>query len=707
MSDQAGAEALSPEHEGLIRALADHYGVIEFYWDVQGQQHFTTDRARVAILEAMDVDCRTVAAAQRALDDAKAEAWKDLAAPVAVANEGVEPKVPVCLFPEAKQLDWRLQLEDGSERSGSVETGMLALLDRQASAPHLCRQEFVLPLPLPAGYHRLVLTEQPSGRASRLSLIVAPHRAWLPETLQSGGRCWGVSAQLYGLRSNSNFGIGDFGDLRVLIEWAAKEGATFIGLNPLHALAVRGSGQCSPYTPLDRRQLNALYLDLPSAIEQLAAERTRAFLQRENVQSQLEALRSTGFVAYDDVARLKFELLELLYTDFREHHLAKNTPLAAEYRHFVKDEGESLRQFGLFAALQEQFQGEDPAVWGWPAWPAAYRNPDAEEVREFYVAHLDRVDFYQFLCWLSDRQLGAVEGVCKENALAVGLYLDVALGAGRGGAEVWTSQSLYALAASAGAPPDALGPQGQNWGLPPLIPHRLRSAAYEPFIRVLQVAMKHAGAIRLDHVMSLMRLFWVPESLSAAEGAYVRYPLDDLIRIVALESQRNGCLVIGEDLGTVPDEVRAAMHSYGILSYKVLYFTKCAPDVFIAAEDYPRDALVVTSTHDLATLAGWWEEHDLETRARLELHTPDLLDQLRRERQIDRRNLTELLHVRGFSSESHDLSASIHEYLGRSPSMLQAVQLEDLTGERAQPNLPGTVHEHPNWQRKLRVAVPE
>src|SRR5690606_15954827 len=315
----------------------------------------------------------------------------------------------------------------------------------------------------------------------------------------------------------------------------------------------------------------------------------------------------------------KRQVIELLYAHFRAHHLERASERARRFRAFQAQGGEALRRHALFDALQEQFARESPDVWGWPVWPEAYRDPASEAVKSFCAERLERVELFEYLQWQADIQYGAAARRSFELGLGVGIYEDLAVSIDRGGAEAWANQDIYATSAAVGAPPDDFAPNGQDWGLPPVIPHRLRKHAYAPFIATLQANMRHSGALRIDHVMGLMRLFWVPPDGKAAEGTYVGYPFDDLLGLLALESERNRCLVIGEDLGTVPDEVRAALAERGVLSYRLLYFERSQGGEFKRPAEYPQQAIVAVTTHDLPTLAGWWEGRDLALRTQLAL----------------------------------------------------------------------------------------
>jgi (1->4)-alpha-D-glucan 1-alpha-D-glucosylmutase len=399
--------------------------------------------------------------------------------------------------------------------------------------------------------------------------------------------------------------------------------------------------------------------------------------------------------------------------------LKKNTPRAKEFRLFVGQGGEDLRQAALYAALDEYFKSQHSALWGWPVWPESYRDLHSAEVEKFAVSHADRVQFYQYLQWQAEIQLRAAIERAKQLQMPMGLYCDLALGVNSSGAEAWSNQKRYAFKASAGAPPDLLNVKGQVWGLPPLIPHRLREAAYEPFIKALRFNMSFSSALRIDHIMCLMRIFWVPEGCEGGDGTYVRYELDEMIGILALESLRNSCVVIGEDLGTVPNEVRAAMLARGVLSYKVLYFMKDGQGNFMLPRDYPQQALVTASTHDLPTLLGYWFGNDLEVRKSLALFTEHLTYESELAgREADRERLLAAFKAAGLIKKDADFGPAQantpiqrqlcdlgHCFLASTPCLLQSVQLEDLLLQREQMNLPGTTKEHPNWKRRLSVSL--
>lgn len=541
-----------------------------------------------------------------------------------------------------------------------------------------------------------------------------------PAVLQDNGRLWGLSVQLYSLRSRRNWGSGDFTDLAALVDVVATAGGTFIGLNPLHALFPDNPAHISPYSPSHRAFLNVLYIDVEAVPEFAASEAARCRLASADFQAQLAALRATAVVDYVGVAQAKFAILPLLFAQFRQAGGAR----ALAFDDWRAQQGEALERFARYEALQAHFR-KTAGAWGWPAWPQEFHDPAAQAVADFARTHADAVAYSAWLQWIADTQLAAAAAFAQERGMALGLYQDLAVGANAGGAEVWSWQDVFAIGpdgtggASTGAPPDELNLLGQDWGLPPFVPHRLRAVAYAPFIDILRANMKHAGALRIDHVMGLTRLFWVPPDTPAAEGAYVHYDLDALLGLVARESQNNACLVIGEDLGTVPEGFRERLFEAGVLSYHPLIFERYPDAQFRLPADMPRQALVAASTHDLPTLAGFWRGIDLAVRTQLMLFPSDALRQhLITERDWDRGRLLWALQREGLLPDgvSKDptslpeltpaVIAAIHAYLARSPAMLLVVQPEDLFGLTEQINVPGTLEDqHPNWQRKLPLPI--
>ncbi|HEY5900481.1 MAG TPA: malto-oligosyltrehalose synthase [Burkholderiales bacterium] len=506
----------------------------------------------------------------------------------------------------------------------------------------------------------------PAGKPAKTNL--EPGRCYEPELLAQGGRVWGFMVQLYGVRSKRNWGIGDFGDLRTLLEIAAAKGAAVVGVNPLHAT------QGSPYSPSSRLALNFLYLDIEALPEYPACAAAQRLVGTRAFQRMLQRLRAAELVDYPGVAQAKREVLELL---FRQAKATK--PKFATY--------------AVFETLREKYGG------GWESWPKEYRDPDSAAVRAFARKNARRVAFHEYVQERARAQLASVQRRAHQLGMPIGLYVDLALGADRGGAEVWADQRAYALDASAGAPPDEFNPRGQDWGLPPYSPRALQASAYRPFIELLDANMPEGGALRMDHVMALSRLFWIPRGADSSEGGYVHYPVDDLIAVLAAQSRKHRCIVIGEDLGTVSADLRQKLNQAGLLSYRPLVFERRPDGEFASPGEYPRDALVCVTTHDLPTWRGYWAAHDLDWRRKLHLSVDEAKEL--GDRKSDQQKLARALEREGLDRSVR----SAHAFIARTPCKIALLQPEDMLEVLEQPNLPGTVDEHPNWRRKLPLAL--
>jgi (1->4)-alpha-D-glucan 1-alpha-D-glucosylmutase len=696
--------------------LAQAHGIGLRYHDIWGALHDVPADTIRALLRTMGVSASTDEEVLTALEAHESAIWRKRVAPMVVLREDVSPSrvrlhLPCSVGTDPMQM--RIVTETGDEHLRSMSPA-IAVAHAVVDGEPWRALDVELPLALAAGYHRLAFAAG-DQIVAHAHVAVTPARCHRPAALRDGTRAWGAAVQLYGVRSSRNWGIGDFTDLGEIVARCGARGAGIVGVNPLHALFPHDPLHISPYSPSSRLFANPLYLDVEAIADFAECEPARALLANPAFAKRLLALRDTFLVDYPGVAAAKREVLELLYASFRDRHRGRRTSRAARFTAFQREAGEALRQHALFEALQEHFFAQDASVWGWPAWPGPFRDPHSPDVARFAQQHGERVDYYAYLQWQVDLQRAAIAKRADEAGLSIGLYTDLAVSIDRGGAEAWANQTLYAAAASVGAPPDAFNPDGQDWGLPPIVPSRLRAAGYAPFIATLRANMRHAGALRIDHVMGLMRLFWVPNGRTPAEGAYVHYPLDDLVGLLALESQRHRCLVIGEDLGTVPDHVRQTLAERDVLSYRVLMFERDGAGEFKPPEAYPEAALATASTHDLPTLAGWWAGHDIEVRAKLGMLGPEAA-RLQEERAEDRRRLLRALERAGVLPDDASgalsspkltaaLAESIAAFLAATPSLIAVLQLEDVVLAREQANLPGTVDAHPNWRRKLPVTI--
>lgn len=721
------AENWRDDTVATLHRLCAHYGIATHYHDVWGHHKEVAPDALLALLSEFDPAANAPDALEGAWVRACEALWNQPLTPVVAIREGdAYWGVELCLPASTTALHWRLRDESGQElHAGAVDAHTLPpLADTTRSGVVWCRRHLPLNLPLAPAYYRLQIDGLASTEPPQALVICAPQRCYRPAAVRDGARVWGLSIQLYTLRSHGNWGIGDFGDLAQLVRLMAARGADMIGLNPMHALFTHNPAHASPYSPSSRRAINVLYIAVEAVTEFAHCTAARQRVATLDFQQRLARLRQAPLVDYPGVACAKLEVLQLLHAHFAQHHLAPDGSArdahGQDFVDFVGAGGEALRCHALFEAIQARFHAADPLVWGWPMWPADWRDPRGDTVARFARDNADQVRFHLYLQWLATRQLTQVLHSCRALGMGVGLYLDLAVSVDRAGSDAWSAQDAFAVSACVGAPPDEFNPNGQGWGLPPLRPDRVRQHHYDLFIDTLRSAMRISGALRIDHVMGLMRLYWIPGGGSARDGAYVHYALHEMLAIVTLESQRNRCMVIGEDLGTVEDGVREALARQDVLSYRLLYFERSGDGSFTPPQHYPAAALAAVSTHDLATLAGWWSSHDLQQRLRLGLYPHEALfeRQLADRSQERVRLLLDLRHAGLLTAEAVAAAAgstqlppsvlqAVHAHLASAPSAVLMVQLEDLLSMLDQVNIPATVDAHPNWRRVLPISVAE
>ena len=699
--------------------LAQLYGVGATYQDFRNRPKAVSDESRAAILSAFGLDVSGERSIGTAVHTFETVRWMRMIPPVVVVTHAATAIMPVSVPLDlgAKQITWAITLEDGTSREGQALLKSLEVLEQGAvETRDFVRIGLTLPKDLPLGYHRISVAVD-TGLSGQARFIVAPDRCYQAQALAGGGRVWGIAVQLYSLRSATNWGMGDFRDLRELIKLAAPLACGIVGLNPLHALLPADPSHISPYSPSSRQFLNVLYICVTDVPEFMENEAARRHVADTAFQVQLERLRATRNVDYPRVAAAKFAVLQMLYRHFRSVHLAQNTQRAQDFRQYVEERGEPLRLHAIFDALDADLRLQGPQYWGWPSWPEEYRDPGSPAVNRFARDRVVDVEYFLYLQWLAEGQLASAQQLARESGMSIGLYGDVAVGANPAGSETWSNRHLYLQNASVGAPPDELALKGQDWGIPPQDPAELRAQEYQPFIVMIRNNMRPVAALRLDHVMTLFRLWWVPRGMTSAHGAYVHYPLADLIAILALESVRNHCIVIGEDLGTVPVEVREAMEHYDLYHYKVLLFEKRPDNTFKAPSEYASNALATVTTHDLPTLRGWWEIQDIALRDKLNLYPDEAVAQaVRQMRASELREMMSALTLLGLwhwqpgeplPAYSAALARAIQSYLGLSSANVAMIQIEDLIGMTDPVNVPGTDKEHANWQRKVTQNTAE
>ncbi len=714
------------EKEALERAGA-LWRVEPEYWDIWGKRHATPPEVRKAILLAMGIPCETVECLNRAIEERLWREWSSVTPPTLVVSSTANPAefpltVPSAMAGHSATVE--VLWEDGSKEQYELS---LADLPKTATA-ELRGQSFVrkrVPLPerLPLGYHGLQVTVR-SGRRKILSgttrLIVCPDKAWTPPELKDGGRLGGLAVSLYGVRSQRNWGCGDFTDLLGVIDWVADElGGAFVALNPLHAILNRQPFNTSPYLPTSIFFRNALYLDVEKIQDFRNSRAARDLFAGGDVQAELAELREAPFVEYERVYSLKVRFLRLAFDSFRRKARA-GSERAAQFEEYCGRQGELLERYATFRALEEWLHVRNPDIWVWPDWPAEYRDPDSKAVQQFARKQRRLVDFYKYAQWQAELQLAEAQEHARRRGMPIGLYHDLALATDRCGADFWAYRPFFVSGCRVGAPPDDFSPNGQDWSFPPPNTEHHREDGYRLFIESIRRNFAHGGALRIDHVMRFFRLFWIPEGMKAAQGTYVGDLYEDLLRILALESVRQKVLIVGEDLGTVEPAVRDALRRFGILSYRLLYFERKLNGELIQPQEYPRAALVSVTTHDLPTLAGFWLGADIEARR----HAGVLANDRARRAQLDARagekqHLIDALFAAGLlpewfprsAAEVPELTGELHNavvgFISTTPSMMMALTQEDLLKEVHQQNLPGTTAEYPNWRRKMRFTLEE
>jgi 4-alpha-glucanotransferase len=678
-----------------VEALAARCGIALTLADSRGERRVARETLQ-RILAALGHDADTDVRAAESLAALERRACQAVLPEVTVARED-EVAVEIALPKATRAVSWHLLCEDGAERSGGAGFAELPLVARAAgdsrSGSHKERRRLSLGN-LPLGYHRLSI--EPHGASGMV--VVAPGRCFLP-SVEEGRSLWGVALQVYLLESARNFGVGDFSDLAALSSDLAARGCDIVGLNPLHAPFPDDPEHASPYSPASRLLLNPLYIDVAAAHE--TRESAAALLADPLFGAELDACRAARFVEYGRVAALKARVFERAFADWRRRESPQ------ELEAFRAARGTSFERHCLYLALRAHMLATGLGSGDWHGWPEAYRDSGSSAVAAFAAANAEAVVGVVWQQWLADRQLAAAAEAARD--MRVGLYRDLAVGSDAAGAETWAERDRMVATLRIGAPPDELSEHGQEWGLPPPHPERMRAGGYRGFVELLRANMRHAGALRIDHVMTLERLYVIPQGAAPKDGAYLTYPFPDLAGIVALESARSRCMVIGEDLGLVPHGFRERAAAANILSYRVVRFERDAHR-FFGPHEYPRLAVAVCSNHDLPTLLGWWQGSDFELEHENGVLASEALAAARERRAAERRMLLELLHREGLLPNwVHDptyeeLFRAVHALLGRTHAVLKLAQLDDLTRELWPVNAP-SVPQYRSWRRRYGESV--
>ena len=703
------------DYTQTVDFLADKAGILPEFESENGICT-TSFETKKALLKALGYDADTPAAAEKSLKTMMEKPFTRALPPVTVCfADRKTAEIPVTVFvAENTTLTFDLTAENGEKRSWRAETAELPAADAMKIGERECEHR-VLTLELPeTGYHTLRVSGKNIPAAGReMTLAVAPEKCYMPEMMRRGGRPWGFPVQLYALRSKNNWGIGDFSDLKSMAGVAKTFGADIVGINPVNVAFMAKPETASPYYSSSRLFLNPLYIDVTAVAEFAQCAELQKYVKSKEFQAAMQKAAQSRLVDYTAVGKLKTKAFRMLFNDFKNAAPERR----AAFERFCEQGGRELRAAALYQALAEYFAAKKKGF-GFKSWGTQYASPDTAASLKFAADHADDVAYYEYLFWLADEQFAAASAEMDARGLGVGLYQDLAVGVASESAETWGAQELFATELSIGSPPDMFNANGQEWGVAPMRPEAMRDEAYLSYRKMLRANMKRAGAVRIDHVMGLVRLFCIPRG---EKGAYLRYDVNDMMGIVALESHRSKCLVVGEDLGVVPSFFREMLEKAGILSFRVFRYEQTGDGRYKPLQYYPETALVAAGTHDMPTLAGYWLGTDINVAREIGLMDDGRCEQARRMRLDDRRAMVEALAAAGIwfvTPENFDaeingdalpprLVEALYSHLAAAPCRLMLVQLEDVLEQAEQMNMPGTNTEYPNWRYKLPVMVGE
>ena len=671
----------------VLAQLAARFGIATEFWDWKGRLTEVSEETIVSVLRSLEVDASTPESARAALKELDDRVWRRTLPPCIVTEEGHGVHVNVHVRAGADVVVY-IRLEDGTTRPAWQTENWTP--DREVDGEWKGKATFWLGTDLPLGYHRLVARSD--DQTAESLLIVTPNFVGFPAVMR-GRRIWGYATQLYSVRSKRSWGIGDLGDLADLAVWSAtQQFAGYVLINPLHASQPAPPLEPSPYLPSTRRYINPIYIR-PDAIPEFAdlrrADRRAVRIIRKKLR---RSLNGDAQIMRNEVWQAKIEALWIVY--------AAGLRPAREmaFDDFIRREGRALRDFATWCVLTLE-HGRN-----WRDWPAELRRPTSPEVAEFYRAHSEEIRFYMWLQWIAETQVSTAQATAKDVGMPIGLIQDLAVGVDRDGADTWMLHDVFAQGASVGAPPDPFNQTGQDWGQPPWRPDRLADLGYAPFRAVVSAALRHAGGVRVDHIIGLFRLWWVPDGKLPSEGTYVRYDHEALVGILALEAHRAQALVIGEDLGTVEPWVRDYLARRGILGTSVLWFEGDECGQPLDAERWREYCMASVTTHDLPPTAGYLAGDHIRLRDRLGLLTEGLAEELEHSER-EQSGWVNKLRAAGVldegSCDPSEITLAMHRYLTRTPSKVLNVALTDAVGDRLTQNQPGTIDEYPNWRVPL------
>ncbi len=699
-----------------VHELAHRYGIASSYTDGVGSTRHLSPETLLSILNSMGVQAESTDSIVRSLNEVCASSWQQLIDEVLVIAEGTfRPSIVVSMpvgspVLEDVSLSWTITNEN-QETQSFFQSGKGLHVDEETVIGGIHYVRVLLPLQatLVLGYYWLFLTVTTTNQSidAKTLIIVSPLRCHTP---RSRSRSFGVSLQLYNLRTNQNWGIGDFRDLKAFLRWSGKNlGATTVGVSPLQDTT---TGVSSPYSPSSRLFFNPLYLDIEAISEFRSTPSCQRRFHSKRFQKTLHDLRTSGLVQYERVRSVKTQMLENLYRAFKQQHVKHKTSRFRTFERYCLARGEYLKRYCLFQVLSERIGSP---VWRY--WPEEYRNPHSQKVVELVHARQDRLRYFQYVQWQCELQLGGINRMAKRLNLACQLYHDLPVGVHPDGADAWIFQEELASGITLGAPPDSFNLQGQNWGLMAPVPWKMRKAGYRFFIETLRRNMKYGGMLRIDHALGLFRLFIIPEGLPGDAGTYVKTPVDEVLAILALESVRYQVMVVGEDLGAITPEIRGRLTKAGLLSYRLMPFEKTQTGKFRTPKQYPEQAIVSFTTHDLPTFIGYWAGRDIETKAQASLYrTEEQIEQDWDARMKDRLAFIHALVKEGLLSKQtltriplqapYAFVKAAYAYLARTPCRILMIPLEDLLGEFEAPNLPGaSTDAYPSWQLRLNRSL--
>lgn len=714
-----------PQKEALLR-LGAAYGIQPSYWDIMGKYHEISPQTIRELLAALGADTGKPEETLRQIEHG---AWTSLAEPVLIECVSQLPHRFLFTVPEfGEPIEIRLEVvEQGGASLQQSYTGAQLSVVAEAEVDGVRQRRWSVPFPtgLPVGVHRFHLSVAVGDKryAQEIPVIICPESAYLPPELRDHGRRAGIAIALYGLRSQRNWGIGDFSDLKEFVHWAVRElRVDMIGLNPLHALSNRQPYGISPYYPISRFYRNFIYLDVEAMEDYQYSPKAQRLVHARETQDLLSQLRAAPFVQYEQVAAIKRRVVERVFEAFRRRHWERREGRSGRgeaFADYLEREGETLDRFAAFCALDDCMREEHPEVWTWRQWPAPFQDPDSPAVAAFRREHGDRILFHQYLQWQVEVQLQEVQTLARSLGACLGLYHDLALGSDPAGADAWAHRPFWVNGVTVGAPPDDFALKGQNWGFNPPRRDVHRQNGYRLFLREIAKNCAAGGALRIDHIMRFFRLFWIPQGKPPMAGAYVEDFPFDLVRILSLASQQGQTLIIGEDLGTVAPGVRETLQRSGIFSYKVFYFEKDAHGDFRGSESYPELALATVSTHDLPTLAGFWKAEDIHLRKQLGMLSGAEEFRLALEnRMLDKEKIIRRLVASGllkpqapvpgaYPDLTRDIQSAVIGLLMSSAAKLVVVSQEDLLRDTRQQNVPGTIAEYPSWSVKMAYTLEE